>query len=161
MSIKPTHLWTQVSFGYLSSWETTLPTRHTTSKYSLRAAQQRTRQRVGVETQVVKVRGSSPLQLSTLLKSGMKSPKAGCTLINLRYGKVFFLGLFFYVYKESPNPKILEHPTPQAPNLINWKPQPQKSIPRPQPKNLIPKPGPSLVPWGQILCQPKVTIIFS
>ena len=121
MSIKPTHLCTQVSFGYLSSWETTLPTRHTTSKYSLRAAPQLTSQRVDAETQVVKVRGYSPLQLSTPLKSGLKSPKAGCTRIKWRYGKVFFPGLFFYVYKESPNPKILEDPTPQSPNHINWK----------------------------------------
>ena len=154
MSMKPTHLCTQVSFGYLSSWETALPTRHTTSEYSLRAAPQLTCQRVDAETQVVKVRGSSPLQQSTPLKSGMKSPKAGCTLINLRYGKFFFPGLFFCVYKESPNPKILRDPSPEAPNFINWKPQPRKSVPRPQPKNLIPKPGPSLVPWGEILCQP-------
>ena len=39
---------------------------------------------------------------------------------------IFFPGLFFYVFIESPNPKNPEVPTLQAPNPINWKPQPQK-----------------------------------
>ena len=51
---------------------------------------------------------------------------------------IFSPGLFFYVYIESPNPKNPEGPTPQAPNPINWKPQPQKPKIRPQPQN--PKP---------------------
>ena len=46
--------------------------------------------------------------------------------------------LFFYVYVESPNPKKPEGPTPQAPNPMNWKPQPQKPNIIPQPQN--PKP---------------------
>ena len=50
----------------------------------------------------------------------------------------FFPGLFFYVYIENPNPKNPEGPTPQTPNPINWKPQPQKLNIRPQPQN--PKP---------------------
>ena len=45
----------------------------------------------------------------------------------------FFPGLFFYVYIEGPNPKKNpEGPTQQAPNPINWKPQPQKPNLRPQ-----------------------------
>ena len=48
----------------------------------------------------------------------------------------FFPGLFFYVYIESPNPKNPEGPTPQAPNPINWKPQPKKT----QNKTPTPKP---------------------
>ena len=59
--------------------------------------------------------------------------------MNWRYvmrliGTIFIPGLFFYVYIESPNPKNPEGPTPQAPNPINWKPQPQKPKIRPQPK---------------------------
>ena len=50
----------------------------------------------------------------------------------------FFPGLFFYVYIESPNSKNPEGPTPQAPNPINWKHQPQKPNIRLQPQN--PKP---------------------
>ena len=50
----------------------------------------------------------------------------------------FLSFLFFYVYVESPNPKKPEGPTPQAPNPINWKPQPQKPNIRPQDQN--PKP---------------------
>ena len=53
------------------------------------------------------------------------------------YGTIFFPGLFFYVHIESPNPKHPEGPTPQAPNPINRKPQPQKPNMKPQ---LQPKP---------------------
>ena len=40
-----------------------------------------------------------------------KSERLNCT--------IFFPGLFFYVYIESPNPINPESPTPQAPNPIN------------------------------------------
>ena len=56
----------------------------------------------------------------------------------MSFRTIFFPGLFFYVYIESPNPKNPEGPTPQALNPINWKPQPQKPKIRPQPQN--PKP---------------------
>ena len=46
-----------------------------------------------------------------------------------------FPGNFFSVYKESPNPKNPEDPTPQAPTPINWKTQPQKPNLRPKPQN--------------------------
>ena len=45
---------------------------------------------------------------------------------------IFFPGLFFYVYIERPKPKNPEGPTPQAPNPIDWMPQPQKPKIRPQ-----------------------------
>ena len=54
------------------------------------------------------------------------------------YAPFFFPGLFFHVYIESQNPKNPEGPSPQAPNPINWKPQPQKPKIRTQPQN--PKP---------------------
>ena len=52
--------------------------------------------------------------------------------------QLFYTGLFFYAYIESPNPKNSEGPTPQALNPINLKPQPQTPNTRPQPQN--PKP---------------------
>ena len=48
-------------------------------------------------------------------------------VFSCRVAEIFFPGLFFYVYIESPNPKKNpENPTPQSPNPINWKAQPQK-----------------------------------
>ena len=48
-------------------------------------------------------------------------------LCTLSVAKFFSPGLFCYFYIDSPNPKNLEGSTPQAPNPINWKPQPQKN----------------------------------
>ena len=62
--------------------------------------------------------------------------------MSLAKGTIFFPGLFFYVYVESPNPKNPEGPTPQAPNPINWKPQPQKPKIRPQPQKPKIRPQP-------------------
>ena len=56
-------------------------------------------------------------------------------MYHIRKAPFFSDGLFFYVYIETPNPKNPEGPTPQAPNPINWKPQPRKSKIRPQPQN--------------------------
>ena len=57
-------------------------------------------------------------------------------MIKQKYTAPFFPGLFFYVYMESPSPKNPDGPTPQAPNPINWKPQPQNPNIRPQPQTL-------------------------
>ena len=42
-----------------------------------------------------------------------------CSFQKIPHCTIFFPGLFFYVYIESPNPKNPEGSTPQAPNPIN------------------------------------------
>ena len=50
----------------------------------------------------------------------------------------FSPGLLFYVCIESPNPKkSLKGPTPQDPNSINWKPQPQNPLQDPNLQTMI------------------------
>ena len=48
----------------------------------------------------------------------------GVGAVTAQQRTIIFPGLLFYVHIESPNPKNPEGPTLQAPNPINWKPQP-------------------------------------
>ena len=69
------------------------------------------------------------VQVQANVKFGNSLWCQGCTIF---FPRVILLCLY-----REPKPKNPEGPTPQAPNPINWKPQPQKPKIRPQPQTTI------------------------